>query len=86
MYVVFFITSLKLKYIYASKSKHAEQTNGNKYMPNFTLFQNSADPCLKINPYFDFAISRLSLKKYPFFSKMGTSMIYTLVGSGGAGW
>ena len=50
MYVVFFITSklwLKLKYTYASQIKHAEQTNGNKCMHNFTLFQNFADSCLQ---------------------------------------
>ena len=54
MYLVFFITSklwLKLKYIYALHIKHAEQTNGNKYMQNVSLFQNFADSCLKNDPF-----------------------------------
>ena len=60
MYVVFFITSklwLKLKYIYAKQFIHGEQTNGNKYMQNCTIFQNFADPCLQNDPFF--LISRI---------------------------
>ena len=70
MYIVFFITSklwLKLKYIYASLFKHAEQTNGNKYMPNCTLFQNLADSCLQNDPFFLI----LPIEKYPFFRENG---------------
>ena len=84
MHVIFFITSklwLKLKYIQMHNyKKHAEQTNGNKYMPNFTLFQNFADSCLQNDPFF--LISRIRAshwKKSPFFAKMGKSVVYVLV-------
>ena len=37
--------------------------------------------------FLDFANSGLPLKKYPFFfAKMGTSVVYVLVGSRGGGW
>ena len=53
----------------------------NKNMPNFTLFQNFADSCLQNDSFFlDFANSPFPLKKYPFFAKMGTSVVYVLVG------
>ena len=53
-------------------SKHAEQTNGNKYIPNFTLFQNFADSCLQNDPLFVISRVRAPLKK----SKMGTNVVY----------
>ena len=78
---------LKLKYIYAYQFKHAEQTNGNKYMQNFTHFQHVADSCLKKDPFFlDFANSCLPLKKYPFFHEKvyenGTCTLWSGVAAG----
>ena len=56
-------------------------------MQNVALFQNFADSCLKNDPIvLYFANSHLTLKKYPkFFAKIGTNMVYTLIGSGGSG-
>ena len=55
-------------------------------MQNFTLFQKFADSCLKNDPFFLISRTRAShWKNTPFFAKMGTSVVYVLVGSGGAG-
>ena len=61
--------------------QHAEQTNGNKYKQNFTLFQNFADSCLQNEPCF--LISRIRAshwKNTPLFAKMGTSVVYVFTG------
>ena len=56
------------------------EINTCKILPFFKIFAHS---CLKNYPFF--LIPRLSLKKYPFFAKMGTTIVYALVGNG-VGW
>ena len=88
MYVVFFNTSkswFKLKYIYAMRFKHAEQTNGNKYMSNVTLFHNFADSSLQNGPFF--LISRIRASHWKisgfFFSQKWVRAWYTFWSGGG---
>ena len=67
MYVVFFTISklwLKLKYIYAYLFKHAEQTNGNKYMQNFILFH-----ACKMTPFSCFREFAPPIEEIPLFRK-----------------
>ena len=53
----------------------------------FTLFQNFADLCLKYYPFFLIWRIRAYLWKItPFFAKVGTSVVYVLIESGGWGW
>ena len=52
----------------------------------FTLFQNFADLCLKNYPFFLIARIRAYLWKItPFLAKVGTSVVYVLIGSRGVG-
>ena len=57
----------------------------NENMPNFTLFQNFADSCLQNDSFFSwFREFALPIEKIPLiFAKMGTSVVYVLVGGGG---
>ena len=82
MYVVFFITlkNCQKSNTIMHNNSNMRNKNRNKYMQNFTLFQNFADSYLKNDTFFhDHTNSRLPLKKYPFFAKMGTGMMYGLV-------
>ena len=47
------------------------------------FFKISRTHACKMTHFLDFANSRLPLKKCPFFTTMGTSVVYILVGSGG---
>ena len=44
-----------------------EQINGNKYIQNFTLFQNFADSCLQNDPFSWFREFAPPIVKIPFF-------------------
>ena len=61
--------------------------NGNKCIPNFTPSSTfrGLTPA-KWHLFQNFANSRLPMKKYPFFrEKIGTSVVYVLLGSGRGG-
>ena len=54
-------------------------------MQKLPFFKISRTHACKMTLFLGFANSRLPLKKYPFFAKMGTSVVYVLVGSRGPG-
>ena len=86
--LVFFVSSelwFRLKYIYAWLFKHAEQTNGYRYMQNFTLVQTFVDSCLQNDPFF--LISRIRASRWkntPFWRKC-VRVWYTFWSGVGAG-
>ena len=63
---------------------HETRMKTGRYMQNvypFTTFRRFMPE--KKTIFLDFANSRLRLKKYLFFAKVGTNVVYVLIGSGG---